>query len=305
MGAAAGAIKGLGLLLRLPAVLAWSGGGLYLAAGLAAKRGVAPERWLDLTLLGLGTLLLHGVVTHALNDRTDWASGTDRLSPGLLSGGSRVIRYGLLSPRALVRVSAAATLLTLALAGILLSRLGPGVLVALAVGLWSALAYSLPPLALAYRPLAGEWLGAFPALLSCTLGAYWTLRGTLEPPLGAAALGYGLLCQAWLAEHHLADVEADLAARPPKFTTAAWVSRRCGRAAGRIVPALYAGLALPFVASSAPGPPLVRPALAVPALLASTCAWCAPPDDVRATTRAELAMMALALLEAGLLVHLG
>ncbi|BCV23845.1 hypothetical protein kuro4_06180 [Gelria sp. Kuro-4] len=292
----------LGLLIRWPAVLAWSGGGIYLAAGLATKAGVAPQRWLDLTLLALATLLLHGIVTHAVNDCADWASGTDRLSPGLLSGGSRVIVRGLLTPHALAVVSAAAAFLALALAVLLLPRLGPGVLVPLAVGLWSSLAYSLPPFSLAYRPLAGEWLGAFPALLACTLGAYWSLVGTLSPRIWPAVLSYGLLCQAWLAEHHLADVEADLAAQPPKLTTAAWISRRWGRNAARYLPAAYAAAALPFVFwAGRPGALPLEAAL--PPLGAIIVAFAAAPGNVRATTRAELGMMALALIEAGLLVH--
>ncbi|MHC0553056.1 hypothetical protein [Salinicoccus sp. CNSTN-B1] len=37
-------------------------------------------------LLATGALLVHGVLTHVLNDLMDFESGTDQASPALLSG---------------------------------------------------------------------------------------------------------------------------------------------------------------------------------------------------------------------------
>ncbi|MDK2856444.1 MAG: 1,4-dihydroxy-2-naphthoate polyprenyltransferase [Bacillota bacterium] len=289
-------LLGLGLLMRWPAILAWSGGGIFLAAGLARDTVRLPGAWTNLGLLALVVLLLHGVVSHAVNDCADWASGTDRLSPRLLSGGSRVIPRGLLGQKELARISAKALFMALVLATVLFFRLGPGVLVPLAIGLWAPLAYSLPPLALAYRPFLGEWLGAFPALLATTLGAYWVLTGAVTPRSGGAAFIYGLLCQAWLAEHHLADIGADLKATPRKLTTAAWVSLRWGLPAARFVPALYAGAAVAFALGAAAYWGASFAPAVVPASASCLIALASRPHDVSATTRAEITMMALALL---------
>lgn len=297
-GAVGKALTGLTLLMRWPAVLAWSGGGIFLAAGLARNAALLPSAWTNLGLLVLAVLLLHGIVSHAVNDCVDWASGTDRLSPGLLSGGSRVISRGLLGQKELVRISAAALTTACILAAVLLLRLGPGVLVPLAVGLWAPLAYSLPPFSLAYRPFLGEWLGAFPALLATTLGAYWVLTGAVTLRSAGAALMYGLLCQAWLAEHHLADVGADLKASPRKLTTAAWVSLRWGLPAARFVPALYAAAAVAFALGTAPWRGANFLPAVFPASASCLVALASSPLDVWATTRAEITMMVLALLTA-------
>ncbi|MGI6603804.1 MAG: prenyltransferase [Firmicutes bacterium] len=296
-------LQALVVLLRWPAVAAFSGGGIFLAASLA-EPAHRVERWFDLLLLTLAVLALHGVTSHALNDWIDWLSGTDKLSPGLLSGGSRIIPRGLASTRDLIFVGIAALILTLILSFWLVVRRGTGVLLPFAVGFWSVLAYSLPPLRLAYRPILGEWLAAFPALLACILGAFWILTGHLGQDIWLAALIYGFLALAWFAEHHLADISADLAAQPQKLTTAAWVNLLYGRAATRYVPSLYALLALLPVAfaASAKGRTLLLAAL--PALASSALALMADPSSALATTRAEQAMMVLAMLEAGLLILL-
>lgn len=294
----------LAALIRWPAVLAWSGGGIFLAMGLAGPSYLTSVARLNLLLLTGTVLLLHGVASHALNDCTDWYSGTDRISPGLLSGGSRVIPRGLAAPQELMNTGVAGVVLAVLFSLWLLARCGSGVLLPLAVGLWAPLSYSLPPFALAYRPFAGEWLSAFPALMACSLGTYWVLTDTLGGRIWIAAFIYSLTCQAWFAEHHLADVVADLCAQPRKLTTEAWVTLRWGRDAARLVPAVYA-LAAAMLALGAGF--LWNPRLyfaALPALSSTALALRSPAANVLATTRAELAMMALSLVQAGLLVFL-
>jgi 1,4-dihydroxy-2-naphthoate octaprenyltransferase len=298
-------LQALGLIIRLPAVVAYSGGGLLLAAGLAGREYLSGTAGLNMLLLTLSVLLLHGLAAHAVNDWTDWQSGTDRLSPGLLSGGSGVIPRRLLNLLDLVRISAAAVILALILAAVLVYRLGWPVVLFLLVGLWSVAAYSLPPLQLAYRPFTGEWLCAFPALLAVIWGAHWSITGKLTRRLILASLIYSFMAQAWVAEHHLPDIAADLAAQPPKITSPAWVTRRFGLQAARLVPALYAALGLPLVIYSRSlyrRPQIIHAGW--PALGSIVLALSAAPDNVQATTAAELLMMALTLVEAGLLIAL-
>src|SRR5699024_6773628 len=52
-------------------------------------------------LLVFGAFLIHGVLTHVLNDCVDHTSGTDQNSPAILSGGSRVIQTGVISASSL------------------------------------------------------------------------------------------------------------------------------------------------------------------------------------------------------------
>lgn len=298
-------LQALGLIVRLPAVVAYSGGGLVLAVGLAGRESLTAAAWLNLTLIALAIVLLHGITAHAINDWTDWQTGTDRMSPGLLSGGSRVIPRRLLKLTDLIRISSVAVGAVFVLAGILVYRLGWPILLPLPVGLWSVFAYSLPPFLLAYRPLAGEWLCAFPALLAVIWGSYWSITGRLTWRLILASFIYSVMAQAWLAEHHLADIAADLLAHPPKITTPAWVTRRFGLSAARLVPALYAALGLPLVLYSRNHFQRQQIIHALWPVLGSVfVALSAPPANVTATTGAELVMMILTVLEAGLLTRL-
>src|SRR5699024_3363757 len=41
-------------------------------------------------LLSFAAIMIHGGLTHLFNDYADYLSGTDELSPAILSGGSRV-----------------------------------------------------------------------------------------------------------------------------------------------------------------------------------------------------------------------
>ncbi|WP_228409453.1 UbiA prenyltransferase family protein [Radiobacillus deserti] len=54
-----------------------------------------------LGLLLFAAFIVHGLLTHLLNDWADHRSGTDLHSPGILSGGSGVIQSGLLDEESL------------------------------------------------------------------------------------------------------------------------------------------------------------------------------------------------------------
>ncbi|HOV79598.1 MAG TPA: prenyltransferase [Bacillota bacterium] len=183
--------------------------------------------------------MLHCVTAHAYNDLTDWRTGTDAKSPGILSGGSWAIKNGLLTERNL-RLAGIAGMVLPIVAGIYLSLFrGPLVLVFLLFGIWSSLSYTLPPFMLAYRPFLGEWLAGFPSIVSCTAGSYYVLTGEVSAKAFCTGALHGLLSLGWLMQHHLADISADLCATPPKFTTAAFIYTRWGTSGARLTPWLY------------------------------------------------------------------
>ncbi len=233
-------IKGLWLVLRIGPVLSWSISAVALGLGLAVHdRGAADLNFLNLFLLVIICMLLQGFAAHSFNDLEDWHSGTDRHSPGILSGGSKVIKKAILTTRDLSSIGTVTLALGTALGMYFVYYYGIFILLLLAVGIWAAVAYTAPPMRLAYRPLLGEWLGAWPATVACTLGTYFILTRQLTWLTLAVASVHGIFSVAWLMQHHLADIGSDLDATPPKLTTAALVARRYGMPAARYTVALY------------------------------------------------------------------
>lgn len=237
---------GLALLVRWVPVASWIGGSIAIGTGAALRHwrtagagfaslpapsaGPFPashgERSLAVALIATAGVLLQGLAAHAWNDREDWRTGTDPANPALLSGGSKAVHRGLLGAAHLTWTAAGAV----AAAGLIALHFtlhrGAGALLLWLIAVWAAGAYSLPPLRLAYRPLAGEWLCAWPAIVAGAAGTFYLLTGALTLPVLAAGAVHGLFCLAWLMQHHLVDVRADLAADPAKLTTPAWLYRR-------------------------------------------------------------------------------
>jgi 1,4-dihydroxy-2-naphthoate octaprenyltransferase len=237
--------EGIWKMFRLVPVLSWSATAFALGIGSAFSLN-APSRinlW-DIILLVLSGLVLHGITAHACNDLEDWRSGTDRVSPGILSGGSEVIKNGFLSERQVWFVCLAGLLLPIAASLYLSRERGPLVFVLLLVGAWCGLSYTLPPFRLSYRPLLGEWLSAFPTILCCTIGSFFILTGHVTIKVITAAVIHGFFSLAWVMQHHLPDMYADLGASPPKVTTPAFLCRRWGPGSARLVPASYFTMAL-------------------------------------------------------------
>jgi len=234
--------KALGLwrLLRIMPVLASSASAFILGIGLAA--GYPGHSWLNGLNIGIIILagtILHGITAHACNDLEDWRSGTDRSSQGILSGGSGVIKEGLLNEGSILLAGLFGLVLAVG-AGIYFSSFrGPFVLVFLLVGAWSALSYTLPPFRLAYRPFLGEWLAMFPAFISCTAGSFYIFTGSLTREVVTAGILHGILTVGWIMQHHLPDIPADLQASPRKITTPAMFCEKWGYSAARLVPVFY------------------------------------------------------------------
>ena len=213
--------KALGgfLEFRLIPVLLWSYTSVVLGTALAARQQGTFDPWLlaiALTLSGL----VQGWVTHSINEIYDWRSGTDRdPRPRALSGGSKVRNLGLLTERDLWVIFTASTAGVALLGGFVAVSRAPWLLLLVISGYGLGVAYTLPPLATAYRPFLGEWLGGFPGVLLAGLGAYGIQTRTLSWTALAAISAHALVCSAMLVMHHYQDAPSDARASPPKRTT--------------------------------------------------------------------------------------
>lgn len=308
------------MLVRWVPVVSWIGGSIAIGFGAALGRlGLAAEKersWatrcgLDVVLIILAGVLLQGLAAHAFNDREDWHSGTDRASTGRLSGGSRAVPRGLLGLHHLTWIGVVAVSVAALIALYFTSRHKPGALVLWLIAVWSAVTYSLPPFRLAYRPLLGEWLAAWPAIVAGAAGTFYLLTRRFAWPAAIAGALHGLFCLAWLMQHHLADIHADLAADPVKLTTPAWLYRLAKAAGGpeseeravgmaRLPAMVYFSLAA-LGSAAAVGLPVVGWVFWAPALLATIGLLVASRGgvfDLDDITGRERCLISLSLLEA-------
>lgn len=230
-------------LIRILPVLSWGVSASLVGMGFAYSFNPGIS-WLDYGLIVLVIVLVHGAASHAYNDREDWLSGTDVASPGILSGGSGVIRRGFLGLDELSIIGRAA----LGLAGLIFAyflwKMGPVFLLIPVVAVWSALAYTCPPLRLSYHPWTGEWLCAFPALFTCVAGTFYVLTGTIRPAAIMGGIIHALLAMSLLMHHHISDISSDLQASPRKLTTVARVALSLGLSRTPLVAFSYSALAL-------------------------------------------------------------
>jgi 1,4-dihydroxy-2-naphthoate octaprenyltransferase len=204
--------------LRVIPVLLWSFSAITLGTALAWHDGGprAPGWFVVALLVGL---LLQGVVAHAVNDVTDWRSGTDRdPAPRILSGGSKVLPAALLSEQELRWMGIGAGLLAAALGLIAAAMQGWWLLAFGAVGVAGAVAYTLPPVAAAYVPFAGECI-AFGCVLTCTVGAFALQRSEFSWDAVLLGAAHAAFCVGMLMLHHYLDRGPDGRADPPKRTS--------------------------------------------------------------------------------------
>ncbi|WP_245976858.1 prenyltransferase [Oceanobacillus arenosus] len=173
-------------------------------------------------LLAIAAFIIHGILTHALNDYTDFQTGTDAHSPAILSGGSRVVQKGMISLKGLRQLGKWLTIFLLIIAVLLTLFSQYKLAILLLIGIWSATSYSLPPLRLSYHPFLGEWLSLFPAILFLGFAGPWIVLDSI--PLWALqnAVINALFCMAWVMVHHIPDLEADKRAIPMKRTSVVW-----------------------------------------------------------------------------------
>ncbi|MCG1010115.1 prenyltransferase [Salinicoccus sp. ID82-1] len=223
-------LKGFGMLLRVVAVVASSIATIIstilpLAFGYDISN---VDLFLLFLLLVVGAFLVHGVLTHVFNDIADFKSGTDQESPGMLSGGSRVLQNGVMTLDMLVRIGLVVTLLLLIATALFITFGQMELAILTIVGLWGAISYSLKPFRFAYRPFLGEWLSLFPSILLLGLAAPWLMLDDIPLWAWQNALINALWCMAWVMIHHVPDIEADRNATPMKQTTVVWAARQFG-----------------------------------------------------------------------------
>lgn len=236
-------LKALYTLIRILPVLSWGISSSLVGLGFAYFLD-HKINWFNYGLILLFIILVHGVLSHAFNDREDWLSGTDQLSPGILSGGSGVIAHKQFTLDELSLVGKAAILIASWIAFYFIWQIGPAILILLAIAFWAAIAYSCAPFRLAYHPLVGEWLCGFPAVLGCAVGTFYVLTHSVTSIILVAGTIHALLAIGLLMHHHLSDISSDLQSTPRKLTTVAWVGISLGMAKTTWVEFVYFFLAL-------------------------------------------------------------
>lgn len=163
-----------------------------------------------LILALMGSLLVHGSA-NILNDYTDWVRGTDKLVQRTpFSGGSGLIKEGLLSPR-MVLIEGLATLSVSLLIGIYFIYLYPVLLWVVAAGTLLTVLYT-PVLtkAVITEIFPGLGLGVIPVI-----GAYVVMQPigkvAITPELIWLSVPAGILVSALLWINELPDIKADTA----------------------------------------------------------------------------------------------
>ena len=171
--------------------------------------------WYYLGAVTLG-VLIQGLLAHSVNEVEDWRSGTDRhASPRVISGGSKVIVAGLLSPRALWWVFAGAFGATTVIGLSLVAAGGLGVLPFGIVGVAGAILYTCRPCgpptgrSWARRSRSSAWSTACSARTCC--------RGpAIDLATVAAAVAVAAYAVAMLMVHHYLDRDADAEPTRPR-----------------------------------------------------------------------------------------
>jgi 1,4-dihydroxy-2-naphthoate polyprenyltransferase len=237
-------MRGLWLELRVIPVLLWSFSAITLGTAMAGESGV--RGWYYLGAVALG-VLIQGVLAHTVNEIEDWRSGTDRHdSPRVISGGSKVLVAGLLTPRGLKLLFAAAFALTTVLGLTLVASRGLVMLPFGLAGVGGAVLYTLPPVRAAYRPFLGEAIACV-CLWLCVAGATVLQGGRITATVALAALAVAAYAVGMLMVHHYLDYQADRSATPTKTTTIVLLGLR----RGRIYAIGWATLALAAAAAAA------------------------------------------------------
>ncbi|MEK4299833.1 prenyltransferase [Oceanobacillus sp. FSL W8-0428] len=191
------------------------------------------------SVLLIGAVCIHGMLTHTLNDIADYQSGTDQHSPGILSGGSGVLQNGAMSVGMLKQLGTWMTLFLLIIA-VLFAFLGLTEFAVLTlIGIWGAVSYSLRPFQFAYYPFAGEWLSLFPTMLMLGIAAPWILLEQIPMWAWQNGLINAIWCMAWVMVHHIPDRHADRKSTPLKQTSVVWAEDTFGIRGAKLPAMLY------------------------------------------------------------------
>lgn len=254
-------------------------------------------------LLLLGALAaLFGVEVgkNAVNDLFDFRSGADlgvrpeERTP--FSGGKRVLVDGLLTERQVVASAVGGFAFALLFGSYVAVARDPRLLLLGAAGAAISIAYTAPPLALAYRGF-GEVAVFFAYGPGIVLGSDWLFERRISPAAIWASLSLGALIANVLVVNEVPDERADREAG--KRT---WVVRLGRRRAFRLVAILFAfGFAIPVVGILlGQTPRLAGLLLGLPAAAVAIRELSRPGDSVRIVRVETATLLAYALAGAGL-----
>lgn len=198
-------------------------------------------------VLIIGIFLIQGILTHAYNDLVDFHSGTDQLSPAMLSGGSRVLIENQISLTALRYITIVTTFVV---AFLFILAIGIGaykLAILIAIGWFTAFSYSVKPFSFGYRPFVAEVFALFPSIFTLTIAAPWLVLG--EVPVWAVQNGIvnGLWFIGWVQVSAIQDIYSDIQANPKKRTTAVFMTERLGISKSIYAPLMYFLLIVPVM----------------------------------------------------------
>ncbi|RKD33906.1 hypothetical protein BET03_08235 [Thermohalobacter berrensis] len=262
-------LKGIYKLIRMVPVIGWCMTSSLLALAFAIGNiDINYIVIINFILAMLILIILHGIVSHSINDKYDWISYTDQKTRGILSGGSKVLKKGLLTIRDLDKLAIIGIISSLLIATFFVLKFGFLVFIGILIGIWSAVTYSLPPFRFSYKPFLGEWFCAFPALVTATNAVYYILTGRISFVSILISLINAFLCIGWLMHHHISDIEGDMRAFPIKKTTVLFTVLNFGREYAVVVPIVYYifSLLLSFA-----GLFYISKAFLIPAIISLTC----------------------------------
>lgn len=203
---------------------------LAVTAGSAVALGL--ERRFDAVnhLLVLAAVVVNHVALNLTDDYFDYKHAVDETDPAwrsAYSGGSGVLTGGLLSPQSVRRAFALGYVFT-ALIGISLAwRVGPWVLAFLAVGLFSSIFYTAPPVRFGYRGI-GEVVMLLNFGPVIGLGTFYVQAGRVTFPALWATLPLGVLIFSLICLNEIPDYTED--ARGGKRNLVARFGQRAGAA---------------------------------------------------------------------------
>ncbi|KAB8126158.1 prenyltransferase [Gracilibacillus oryzae] len=250
-------LKGIGMLLRLVAVL-FSSVAMILSMLLPL---IFYYQISLITLFGTtsvllaGAILIHGLLTHVLNDIADHQSGTDQYSPGILSGGSRVIQTNTMTVPRLKQIGTLMSIFLILMAFLFTVFGYLEFAILTLVGIWGAVSYSVKPFQFAYIPFIGEWFSLFPTMLAISIALPWIMLESIPVWAWQNALVNTVWCMAWVMVHHIPDRHADQRANPMKRTSVVWAVERMGSKGAKFPVLLYfmiTGLLIIWIAFTRP-----------------------------------------------------
>ncbi len=207
------------MIFRILAVLVWAVMTVTMSSAVAFFE-TGKIDWINFVLVILIASIVQGFPAHIINEIIDWQSGADQFKKlGEKAGGSKVIKAGLADIPQLWTMFTITSLLSFALMGILYFRTHPQILWFFVTGYFVCIFYTLPPLRLAYRPFAGEWLGGFAGIMLNMTGCYFAQTGTVSQTIIIFSAALGMSYIAIMMLFHYLDFESDQQARPLKNTT--------------------------------------------------------------------------------------